>query len=36
LATMAAEWPNDFVQWTNILTQTLANPQATCPIQGQI
>ena len=36
LAEMATEWPNDFAQWTNMLTQTLTNPQATCPIQCQI
>jgi len=36
LAEMAAEWPNDFVQWTNMLIQTLANPRATCPIRCQI
>jgi hypothetical protein len=36
LAEMSARWPNDFVQWTNILTQTLANPRETGPIQCQI
>jgi len=36
LAEMAAQWPNDFAQWTNILTQTLTNPQVIEPIQYQI
>jgi hypothetical protein len=36
LAEMAAQWPSDFVQWTNMLTQTLTNPQVTRPIRCQI
>jgi hypothetical protein len=36
LAEMAAQWPNDFAQWTNMLTQTLTNPQVILPIQYQI
>lgn len=27
LASMAAQWPNDFAQWISILTQTLTNPR---------
>jgi hypothetical protein len=29
LASMAAQWPNDFAQWNIVLTQTLTNPQVT-------
>ena len=36
LAAMADRWPDDFVQWNSMLTQTLTNPQAIEPIQYQI